>query len=153
MFRLSPVRRSAALLLALCLAGCASRERATGDEEPLWKVDDFSLTERSGKQVQRSDLSGKVWVADFVFPRCAGPCAQVSANMAHLQKQLAGRTGVVLVSFTVDPDYDTPKVLSRYADRYEADPERWLFLTGKVSEVYPLIVNSFHLGVVKSEGP
>src|SRR6266481_3100683 len=153
MIRLSPAWLSAALLVALCQAGCASGERTSSDQDSLGRVDDFSLTERSGKKVERSDLSGKVWVAAFIFTRCAGPCAQVSANMARLQQQLAGKAGVVLVSFTVDPEYDKPNVLALYADRYDADAERWLFLTEQESEVYPLIVNSFHLGVVKSEGP
>src|SRR6266566_7966620 len=112
MFRLSPVRLSAALLVALCLAGCAPGERTGSDQDSLGRVDDFSLTERSGKKVKRSDLAGKVWVAAFIFTRCAGPCAQVSANMARLQQQLAGKAGVVLVSFTVDPEYDKPNVLA-----------------------------------------
>src|SRR5712691_11613357 len=106
MLRPSPLRLSAALLLALCLAGCAPAERATSDQDPRWRVDDFSLVERSGKTVRRSDLSGRVWVAAFIFTRCAGPCAQVSANMAQLQQRLAGKSGVRLVSFTVDPEYD-----------------------------------------------
>src|SRR3954462_8087911 len=122
MSRLSPVGLSAALLVALCLAGCAPKDRASSSDEPLGRVNDFALTERSGKEVRRSDLSGQVWVADFIFTRCAGPCAQVSANMARLQKQLADRPGVKLVTFTVDPEYDTPQVLTRYARRYEADP-------------------------------
>src|SRR5438132_14284970 len=122
MIRLSPAWLSAALLVALCQAGCASGERATSDQGSLWRVDDFSLTERSGKKVERSDLSGKVWIAAFIFTRCAGPCAQVSANMARLQQQLAGRSDVKLVSFTVDPEYDTPHELTKYANRYAADP-------------------------------
>src|SRR5207249_82727 len=91
----------------------------------------FSLIERSGQTVEHSDLLGKVWVAGFVFTRCSGSCPQISATMARLQKELAGQPDVVLVSFTVDPEYDTSKVLREYAESYQADPKRWLFLTGK----------------------
>lgn len=104
------------------------------DDRPLpviARVPDFSLTERSGSTVTRADLLGKVWVADFVFTSCAGPCPEMSLRMRSLQETLkdTGRD-VTLVTFTVDPTRDTPKVLARYAEKYGADPTRWLFLTG-----------------------
>ena len=115
-------------------------------------VADFALTERSGDTVRRADLLGKSWVAAFIFTRCAGPCTQVSGAMAHLQHDLAALDNVVLVSFTVDPEFDRPEVLREYAKRFQADPRRWLFLTGKQDDIHRLAYESFHLGVVKNEG-
>ncbi|MCB1022258.1 MAG: SCO family protein [Acidobacteria bacterium] len=106
----------------------------------------FELTERSGRTVSSSELAGKVWVADFIFTTCAGPCPLMSTHMASLQRALDGRD-VELVSFTVDPERDTPEVLSAYAKRYKADPERWLFLTGEKQALYDMIKKGFLLAV------
>jgi cytochrome oxidase Cu insertion factor (SCO1/SenC/PrrC family) len=119
----------------------------------LGPVGDFSLIERSGRMVSRADLRGKVWVASFLFTRCCTGCPQVSATLAQLQKELQGQTEVILVSFSVDPEHDTPQVLKDYANEWGADPERWLFLTGKQDDIYRLSKNSFHLGVEQTVGP
>jgi cytochrome oxidase Cu insertion factor (SCO1/SenC/PrrC family) len=136
------------LLTAVCLAGCTSSTPLAVLDDDYGTVGDFSLTERISQTIRQSDLLGKVWVAAFIFTRCAGPCAQISGSMARLQHDLAGLDGVVLVSFTVDPQYDQPQVLSAYATRYGADPKRWLFLTGEQDAVYSLNIKSFKLGVV-----
>jgi cytochrome oxidase Cu insertion factor (SCO1/SenC/PrrC family) len=133
-------------------ASCSSLGTPSTTDDHLCPVPDFSLTERSGETVHRSDLLGKTWVAAFIFTRCAGPCAQVSGAMARLQHELANSPDVVLVSFTVDPEYDTPKVLTEYAKRYTADPKRWLFLTGKPDDVYRLIREGFKLTAQPNEG-
>ena len=114
---------------------------------------DFTLTERDGRTVHASDLLGKVWVASFIFTRCAGPCPVVSATMKRLQKDFADDPDVRLVTFTVDPEYDTPEVLREYARRYHADPDRWLFLTGKEADVDRLLSQGFHIGATKNTGP
>jgi protein SCO1/2 len=152
--RTAGINPAARCLLAvlLCLAGISSARAYTPDDD-YGPVADFSLTERSGRVVQRADLAGKVWVAAFIFTRCAGPCAQVSGSMANLHQDLAGNKDVVLVSFTVDPEYDTPQVLRAYAQRYRADSEHWLFLTGERDALYRLIRTSFLLGVERNDGP
>ena len=137
-----------ALLGLLCLTGCASclkAPAATGATDPMLPVGAFSLTERSGRTVTSEELAGKVWIASFQFTRCTGPCPQISATMQRLQRELADRP-VVLVTFTVDPDHDDPQELARYAERFGADPERWLFLTGKQEEIYRLFnKGGFHV--------
>ena len=107
---------------------------------------DFELTERSGRTVTAGDLAGKVWVADFIFTTCAGPCPLMSTHMAALQRATED-LDVQLVSFSVDPERDTPEVLSEYAARYKADPERWLFLTGPKQALYDMIQKGFLLAV------
>jgi len=98
-------------------------------------VPEFTLTESSGKPVTRSDLLGKVWVADFVFTRCSGPCPTLSARMQAIQLALVDEPSVKLVTFTLDPENDTPSVLVDYAKRFHADPDRWWFITGDKQEV------------------
>jgi protein SCO1/2/putative membrane protein len=97
-------------------------------------------------------MLGKIWVAAFVFTRCSGPCLQVSGTMARLQHDLAEFADVTLVSITVDPEYDNPKVLSEYAKKFGADPKRWLFLTGTADDVYRLIREGFKLTAQPNEG-
>ena len=115
-------------------------------------VPPFMLTERSGKSVTNSDLAGKVWVADFVYTTCPGPCPLVTAGMGEIQKETAGDPNLRLVSFTVDPQTDTPPVLAAYADKFGADPKRWLFLTGPEKPLYELIQNGFYQAVEDNRG-
>jgi cytochrome oxidase Cu insertion factor (SCO1/SenC/PrrC family) len=110
-------------------------------------VPDFSLTERSGEAVGLKNLRGKVWVADFMYTTCTDTCPLQTASLARLQEQFADAAEFQLVSFTVDPEHDTPEVLSRYAEKYRADARRWYFLTGQRHRVIRLIRDGFYLSV------
>ena len=117
------------------------------------RVPDFTLTERSGRTVALRDLSGKYWVADFIFTRCTGVCPLLTTRMASLVKQLSGRPGaddMMFVSFSVDPDWDTPEVLSRHAASLGIVDPRWLFVTGPRQELYHLIGDGFKLSVAQN---
>jgi protein SCO1/2 len=109
----------------------------------LGTLPEFALVERAGTAVGSRDLAGGVWIADFVFTRCPDFCPALTARMAGLQKALP-RDGepVRLVSFSVDPAYDTPEVLRAYAARAGADPT-WLFLTGAREAVAGLLRDGF----------
>jgi protein SCO1/2 len=109
------------------------------------RVPEFSLVERSGKPATLGDLRGKIWVADFIYTSCTDTCPLQTAAMARLQDKWTEHPGLKLVSFSVDPEHDTPPVLSRYADRYKADAARWLFLTGDKQEISRLIQQGFRL--------
>ena len=111
-------------------------------------VPPFTLTERSGRPLTRDDLRGRVWIASFIYTQCTESCPLQTATMARLQKDFAGEPDLRLVSITVDPERDTPAVLTRYAERYGADPARWLFLTGPKRAIYDLARDGFRLGVV-----
>jgi protein SCO1/2 len=105
----------------------------TPKELPVYySMPDFTLTERSGKPITKTTLIGKVWIADFIFTKCAGQCPMMSAKMSRLSREMKD---IFFVSFSVDPAFDTPEVLSHYADGYEADRQRWLFLTGPKVEI------------------
>ncbi|MBL8861395.1 MAG: SCO family protein [Planctomycetes bacterium] len=123
---------------------------APDSTEAFARVQPFQLTERSGAEVTLATLAGRPWIASFVFTRCSGPCPRISASMRKLQSILAG-TDVRLVTFTVDPQYDTPQVLGEYAERFGAERERWLFLTGSPSALADVSVKSFQLPFQRDE--
>lgn len=116
-------------------------------------VPDFTLIERSGRPLSLADLRGKVWVADFFFTSCGGPCPIMTNRMRELHKALAdeGLGGVVTVSFTVDPQTDTPERLRDYAKMFGADPYPWHFLTGEQERIFDLSIKGFKLGALVSE--
>jgi cytochrome oxidase Cu insertion factor (SCO1/SenC/PrrC family) len=108
-------------------------------------VPQFSLLERTGKSSTLADLRGNVWIADFIYTTCTDTCPMQSAVMAQLQERFRSEAELRLVSFSVDPERDTPEVLGRYADRFKANPARWLFLTGKKEEITSLVQEGFRL--------
>jgi len=100
---------------------------------PLPKMGDapqFQLTAQNGAPFDSQSLDGHVWVADFVYTTCTGPCPMMSSQMRQIQSLTAEIPDVKLVSFTVDPKHDTPPVLAEYAKHFRYDPARWVFLTG-----------------------
>jgi len=146
-----PIRLLAVLIVGVVVyraantsqTGAASNFHQLQDFPPR-DVPPFVLTERSGRNITNHDLAGKIWVADFIYTTCPGPCPLITASMAKVQDAVAHDPRVQLVTFTVDPTTDTPAVLSAYADKFGADPYRWWFLTGQEKPVYDLIQNGFY---------
>jgi protein SCO1/2 len=112
----------------------------------LGRVPFFELTNQNGKPFGSAQLLGKIWIADFVYTTCPGPCPMISSRMSDLQKPLE-KTDVHLVSFSVDPAKDTPQVLRGYAEKLQAEAGRWDFLTGPQSTIYNLSRNGFKLAI------
>jgi protein SCO1/2 len=103
-------------------------------------VPDFALTDQSNRAVHLSDFHGRVIAIDFIYTRCPLPevCPRLSANFASVAKRLIAPTSsrdIQLLSITIDPQYDTPAVLTEYAHRYGADGESWRFLTGSMDQI------------------
>jgi cytochrome oxidase Cu insertion factor (SCO1/SenC/PrrC family) len=160
---------AAAAISVLCSGSSGCGASSDVDLPVLGSVPDFSLVERSGRTVRAADFRGHIWVADFIFTRCASICPGLSARMAVLQNTLrreeasrgevsnapASSTArrldasdvVLLVSFTVDPEHDTAEVLRLYAERFRADPDRWRFLTGPRAAIHKLVTDGFRLGI------
>ena len=107
-------------------------------------VPNFSLTNQQGEPLGLSDMAGKIWVADFIFTNCPTICPAMTQEMARLQSEFVADP-VYFVSFSVDPERDTPRVLSRYAAAYGADDRRWHFLTGDKTKIYQLAEQGFSL--------
>jgi protein SCO1 len=104
---------------------------------------DFSLTDSCGRTVTRADLKGRILVVDFLFTSCSLTCPAVNQQMAQIQQLTTNQPDVKLVSITVDPRDDTPSVLEKYGQQFDADTNRWLFLTGDKTVLYDLIGKSF----------
>jgi protein SCO1/2 len=106
----------------------------------------FELVNQDAQPFGTAQLAGKIWIADFIFTTCPGPCPIISSRMSELQKPLE-KTDIHLVSFTVDPEKDTPEALRVYAEKLHAQPARWDFLTGSRPEIYALARDGFKLAV------
>ncbi len=116
------------------------------------QVPPFTLTERTGQPFDSGSLAGKVWLADFFFTACPGPCLVMNGKMELLQQALArDHADVRLVSFSVAPEMDTPEVLRKYAARFHAPADRWFFLTGDQPKIYDLARHAFMLPTVDNQ--
>ena len=143
----------AALLVGILGAWLWSGRRPAPPPDPLpvhATLPAFALTDAAGDRVTLADLRDTVWIADFIFTRCGGQCLDMTSRMRDLQQALDADPEVRLVSFSVDPEYDTPAVLTSYAQRHGADEQRWLFLTGARADVYRLANEGFHLGAAEA---
>lgn len=147
------------VLVAGCLglSSCDRKGGGAGANQPV-KIDryqevaEFQFTSQESQPVSRDDLSGKVWVANFVFTSCGAECLVLSQKMAALQDRFAENPEVAFASFSVDPQTDHPERLASYSQRWGANPERWFFLTGDPTELDGIIKGSFLLPVTRSPG-
>ena len=118
------------------------------------KLDDFggvpafTFTDETGRPFGSEALRGKVTIVDFIFTRCDTVCPVSSLKMLDLQERSADLDAKVqLVSFSVDPEFDTPPVLARYAHEYHADARRWHFVTGPLAAVKQVVEGAFMTGM------
>jgi protein SCO1 len=121
------MKRFVVLLVIVLLAACGK----TIPDAKNWPVDDFTYTDQNGKPFGLKDLKGKVWVADFIFTNCETVCPPMTAHMAKLQKKAKEKgLDVEFVSFSVDPEVDTPEKLKEYVKKFNGDLSNWHLLTG-----------------------
>jgi protein SCO1/2 len=116
------------------------------------KAPNFRLIDHRGKPFESTALEGQVWVAGFIFTRCPGPCLTVTNKMVELRRSLQDFPELRLVSFSIDPEFDTPEVLTQYAKAHGADTAGWTFLTGKEEPIHQMIAKEFLLPVIEQEG-
>jgi len=111
----------------------------------LSNLSPFALVDQSGTPFGNEELSGRVWVVNFIFTRCSSICPLLTRAMRQLETRYDEEnvSGIGLISVTVDPEFDTPGVLAGYAERAGADSARWLFLTGEPEAVRRFIVDGF----------
>src|SRR5947209_7965574 len=131
------------LALMLFLAACS--------RPPLpayGTIPQFELTAQTGQPFDSRTLDGHLWIANFIFTNCPGPCPMMSHQMHSIQQVTTGTPEVRLISFTVDPARDTPAVLFEYARHFKADPARWTFLTGEIARLNELGLTAFKLNRV-----
>ena len=112
----------------------------------------FSLTDENGKKYGTDDLLGKVWVADFIFTSCTTACPKLTKRMFEVQHRSRNLGNYFhMVSFSVDPDTDTPERLAAYAHEHRASPRMWSFLTGPLGDVETTVVRGFKMAMGKEE--
>lgn len=139
--------RNLLFILVLFLVACSQEIEPTMSSE----VADFNFTTQDGDKLGLKDLKGQYWIADFIFTNCTSVCIPMTTNMTQLQDDLAEKNlDIQFISFTVDPEYDSPEVLKSYAESYDADLSNWTFLTGYDFEtIADISVKSFQSGLTE----
>ena len=139
-------------ILVIALAFGLSSSRTQLAKLPiLFPVPDFTLTNQLGQPFGLANLRGTVWVANIIFTKCGGPCPRLSASMAELQAALPPGQPVKLVTLTTDPEYDTPAVLHAYSRRFQAQPDRWQFLTGTKAQLVEVAMRGLKMTALDKE--
>ena len=129
------------LFLVIVLFSCS--------REPLpilGEIPSFELIDNYGEPFTEENIEGKIWVADLIFTTCAGPCPIMSTEMRSVHKTYLENENIRMVTITVNPDYDTPEVLTEYGKQYNADFTKWHFLTCVYEKIQNLIANGFKMG-------
>lgn len=134
------------LLLAIGLALSQKLEQQNVPLPVIGQVADFTLTNQDGKVTTLADLTNHVWIADIIFTRCPGPCPRMTMQMKSVQDALPASSGTKLVTLTTDPEYDTPELLKRYSQHFDANLSSWDFLTGSKEQIANLAAGSLKLG-------
>ena len=111
-------------------------------------IPDFELIDQNGKPFHKKDLAGKIWVAEFFFTTCGSICPVMSTELKRLQAQIADKSEVLILSHTIDPEHDTPKVLKEYAKKYKAKEGQWYFLTGNRKDIYDLAFQAYKVSAL-----
>ena len=115
----------------------------------IGEIPSFHLVDQNDDMFTLQNMEGKVWLADFIFTTCAGPCPIRTERMKTVQKDFKDYENMRFVSFTVNPDYDTPEILSDYADRNRIDTSTWSFVTGNYEDIQSLVGEGFKMGDVE----
>jgi protein SCO1 len=121
-----------------------------GKDTVFHTVPPFVLTDQNGQQVTQALIKNKIYVADFIFTRCGTICPKLTSQLIRIQKEFADN-GVLILSHTIDPDYDTPEVLKGYATNNEAQDGVWYFLTGNKSSLYNLAHKGYYIAATEDE--
>ena len=132
----------------LVVVGLACRPQST--LPVLWQGPDFALVDQTGRPFASSELAGKVMVANFIFTTCTDICPLLSGTMARVRDELRSARllgdKAMLVSFSVDPEQDTPAALAEYGARFGADPAEWKLLTGDRKQIDDLLLSGYKVG-------
>jgi protein SCO1 len=114
-----------------------------------YPLPEFVLTNQDNHRMSLADLRGQVWVGDIVFTRCAGPCPIMTGKLSGLQKDLFKGDAVKFVTLTTDPEFDSPEMMKRFGERFNADFKKWYFLTGDKKQIARLAVDGMKLVAIE----
>lgn len=144
-----PLSTAHGLLVVLLLVGSACRPTPASTLPVLLPAPEFSLIDQQGRPFSSADVAGKVVVANFVFTSCTDICPALTATMARVQDGLKAAKlddRATLLSFSVDPERDTPEALDLYGRQFGADPAGWRFLTGDRGQIEALLATGYKVG-------
>lgn len=116
------------------------------------RIADFFLTNQDGETFNSKNLEGKFYVTDFFFTTCPTICPDMSSQLQRVQKKYSNLDDFLIISHTVQPEIDSPEVLKEYAELYEADTKKWIFLTGDKKTIYDLARKSYFAAVTEGDG-
>ncbi len=139
----------ALFIVALLLRTTVIRHRP--DLPVIATVPEFRLVDQDGESFGSDDLRGRVWIASFIYTTCPGPCPRIVARTAEVARRMGPREDLLFVSFSVDPQADTPQVLAAYARTRAIDTRRWKFVTGKPEAVFTLVRTGFMLALASAD--
>ena len=119
---------------------------------PVASLGEWQLTDQDGRVVSSESLKGEVWIASFFFSRCPSVCPQQQKDFSKILTHVSDlkkddKAPIRLVSFTVDPEYDTPAVLKAWGDKMDVDSVRWSLLTGSPDVVQDLLIKRMFVDV------
>ena len=137
------------MIVALTAIGAGGYFLYKSQQKPLpvlGQINDFELINAQNQKFGTSHVEGQVWVANFVFTRCQGPCPMLTQKMGKLNDKFKDNANVRFVTVTVDPEHDTPEVLQKYGKKFGADFQSWQFLTGDLKTVAKVMTEEFKLG-------
>ncbi|TVP50989.1 MAG: SCO family protein [Mongoliibacter sp.] len=115
-------------------------------------IPEFRFTTQNNQQIGRSEMEGKITIVDFFFTSCPSICPVMSTEMERVDDAFRDEDDVQIYSISIDPEYDTPEVLAEYAQRHNANPDKWHFLTGDKSNIYELARCGFILPTLDGYG-
>lgn len=140
-----PSRGGAAVVLS------AQNDALQDGVKRFWEVPAFELVDQDTKPFGSVEMPGRIWVVDFFYTTCPGPCPALTSRLSEIHRSFDGESRIGFLSISSDPEKDRPDVLKQYSQRFKADA-RWFFLTGKTEEIFSLANHGFKLSLTRVEG-
>ncbi len=106
-------------------------------------IGEFSFLNQLGEEITNEDVKGKIYVTDFFFTTCGGICPELTTQLHRLQSEFSDDDNFLILSHTVNPSYDSVSIMMNYAERFEANHDKWWFLTGDKKELYLMARKSY----------
>ena len=124
------------------------RDGSDGTDTIYNHIPPFTLIDQDGKLIDQSIVKNKIYVASFFFTRCGTVCPRISSQLTRVQDIFRDNPNIIFLSHSVDPEHDRPAQLKAYAQKYDAIPGKWYFLTGSKADIYDLAMHGYYLPTV-----
>ena len=149
-----------ALVIALVVFGCGKEKQLPilgpryvneqGDSV-FFSIPEFEATRQDGTLITNNDLKGKIYVAEFFFTSCPTICPIMTGQLLRVHEKFKEEDRLKIVSFTLDPKYDTPERMTDHAERLGINTNQWWFLNDKKSETYELAQKGYFVTAIEDE--